>query len=136
MLAKVLVVDDENAIVLLLKTILQRNAFTVETASSAHEAMERLGSENFDAVITDLRMETPLAGFDVVRTASRMRPRPVVLISTAYPLAASDWREAGADGLYVKGGHTLGLPDQLQALLKRRPHSAHADEFATNWQVS
>lgn len=123
MIAKVLVVDDEASIVLLLKAILQRQAFAVETAGSAKEAIDRLANDSFDAVITDLRMETPLAGFEVVRTATRMHPRPVVLISTAHPVAASDWRSIGADALYLKGGNSFGLPDQLRQLLKRRPES-------------
>ncbi len=116
---RTLVVDDEDAILRLLKTVLELNGFAVTLARSAYEGCAVLGQQSFDVVLTDLKMETQLAGFDVVRAAQQVSPRPVIAIITAFPIPASDWRHAGADALYVKGADTLRLPDCLKRLVEQ-----------------
>jgi len=58
---RILVVDDEAAILGLLKTLLEPASFQVDTAASAAEAKTRLQEKAFDIILTDMRMETPLA---------------------------------------------------------------------------
>jgi DNA-binding response OmpR family regulator len=116
---KALVVDDDDAIRAMLAQFLERDGFSVLTAGSAAKGTAMLG-EHVDIVITDLRMESPLAGFDVVRAAAQMAPRPVIVILTAFPVPNSEWRSAGADALFVKGANTFALPKQLKALLAGR----------------
>lgn len=116
-----LVVDDEEVILHMLAQVLERDGFRVVTASSAADGAAMLAQgEVFDIVITDLRMESPLAGFDVVRAANRAEPRPVIVVLTAFPVPTSDWKDAGADALFVKGVNTWTLPKQLKALLNKR----------------
>jgi DNA-binding NtrC family response regulator len=45
---RILLVDDELAILLTLKAILEMHGFEVETAASAREAEQKLGSDTFD----------------------------------------------------------------------------------------
>jgi DNA-binding response OmpR family regulator len=116
---RILIVDDEPAILSLLRTILESESFEVETARSAAEAKLRLGQQHFDLVMTDMRMESPIAGYDVVRAARKLNPRPAVAILTAFPIPASDWRSSGADALMVKGMDVLSVPQKLRALLQR-----------------
>ena len=54
---RILLVDDELAILLTLKAILNMNGFEVETAGSAREAEQKLGRGRFEMVITDMNME-------------------------------------------------------------------------------
>ena len=117
---KALLVDDDDGVRGMLTQFLERDGFSVVTASSAAKGTAILAGERIDIVITDLRMESPLAGFDVVRAATRMAPRPVIVILTAFPVPNSDWRDAGADALFVKGMNTFALPKQLKALLAGR----------------
>lgn len=117
---KALVVDDEKMILRLLTQVLERDGFTVVTASSAARGKAALAQgEAFDIVITDLRMESPLAGFEVVKAANQLIPRPVIVVLTAFPVPASDWKNAGADALCIKGADTLALPKRLKALLDK-----------------
>jgi CheY-like chemotaxis protein len=116
-MAKILLVDDEVPILKLFRALLEGHDFDVTTARSAAEAVGHLADESFDMVVTDLKMETPLAGFDVVRAAHQRRPRPVLVILTAFPVPASQWKQAGADALLVKGENISNLPEQLKALL-------------------
>ena len=59
---RILLVDDELAILLTLKAILEMNGFEVETAASAREAEQKLSRGTFEMVITDMRMEQPGLG--------------------------------------------------------------------------
>jgi DNA-binding NtrC family response regulator len=92
----------------------------VITAASASEAISRIDEQSFEMVITDLRMESPTSGFDVVRAAHSLSPRPIIVIVTAFPVPSSEWRRTGADALYIKGANTMALPEQLKELLHRK----------------
>ena len=76
---RILIVDDEPAILGLLKSVLQLASFEIESARSAAEAKLRLSENKFDIVLTDMRMETRTAGFEVVRAARQLQPRVFVL---------------------------------------------------------
>lgn len=123
---RTLLVDDDEAILSLFSTVLEMSGFSVEVASSGSEATNVLSARNFDVVITDLRMETHTAGFDVVRAAVKLTPRPLVIVVTAFPVPASEWRKTGADALYVKGTSMMALPEQVKQLLEQNRRSASA----------
>ncbi len=92
---RILLVDDEAAILLTLKAVLEVNGFEVETAASAGEAVHVLGSSEFHMVITDMRMETETSGFDVIHAANQKPYRPATAILTAYPALGGDWKSRG-----------------------------------------
>lgn len=111
MTARILLVDDERSILLTLTAILQKNGFQVMSAASAQEAKEKLARNQFDLVITDLKMETDGAGFDVLKTALEQPCKPATLLLTAYPVPQQEWTARGADGLLEK-------PTEMSALLE------------------
>jgi CheY-like chemotaxis protein len=51
--ARVLFVDDEEAILLTFSTILRQNGFDVTTAASVREALKLINTELFDVLISD-----------------------------------------------------------------------------------
>ena len=114
---RILLVDDELAILLTLKAVLEINGFEVETAASAREAKLKLRSRAYHLVITDMRMESESAGLDVVRAAKVAAYQPAVAMLTAFPMPGSDWREEGADEMLVKPMNTQELLRQIEALL-------------------
>ena len=116
---RILLVDDELAILLTLRAILELNGFSVETAGSAKEAEQKLTSNAYDMVITDMRMETETAGYDVIRVAKTQSYDPATAILTAYPALGSDWESKGAQSLLVKPVGTTELLQQLEALMTR-----------------
>ena len=126
-MTKVLLVDDDDSILHLFCTVLEMNGFDVTTASSASGAIRKFADQSFDMVITDLHMENPTAGFDVVQAAHRLSPRPIIVIVTAYPVPSAEWRRAGADALYIKGANTMALPEQLKELQRRKGRDAVTD---------
>lgn len=114
---RILLVDDELAILLTLKAILEMNGFEVETASSAREGIKKLEKNAYNMVITDMRMEHETAGYDVIRAAKQQPYNPATSILTAYPSLGSDWKSEGAESLLVKPINTGDLLRQIEALL-------------------
>jgi DNA-binding response OmpR family regulator len=117
---RVLLVDDDKPVLLTLKAVLELNGFEVVTAGSGAEAREKLRAGEYDAVITDVRMESEEAGLEVLRFARAQRNRPATAILTAYPPSDDGWRKDAAESLLVKPIGTRQLVQQLETLLARR----------------
>ncbi len=114
---RILLVDDELRILLTLKAVLEMNDFDVDTASSAREGIEKLADGPYHMIITDMKMESDRAGYDVIRAARLQEYDPAIAILTAYASLGSDWRSEGAQSLLVK---PIGMEDllrQVEALL-------------------
>jgi DNA-binding response OmpR family regulator len=125
---RILVVDDDLAVLLTLKAVLELNGFDVETAGSSTEAFARMESGVYQMVITDLRMETEEAGLEVLRAARRQAYDPATALLTAFPPSEKHWggEDRGgerSDSLLIKPLGTGDLLRQLEALLIR-----HADK--------
>jgi DNA-binding response OmpR family regulator len=116
---RILLVDDELAILLTLKAVLELNGFEVETASSSDEAVKLIQGKTYDMVITDMRMETENAGYEVIRAARQQAYDPATAILTAFPALGSEWESKGAQSLLVKPVGTDELLRQLEQLLTR-----------------
>jgi len=123
---RILLVDDELAILLTLKAILEMSGFDVETATSAREAKQKLTTAKFEMVITDMRMENETSGFEVIRIARSQAYNPATAILTAYPKLGSEWRSSGAESLLVKPMNTNDLLRQIEALLVTHQDSMQA----------
>jgi len=116
---RVLLVDDDAVVLLTLKAVLELHRFEVETATSAAEAREKLIAHEYNVVITDIRMETEQAGFDVLRLAQAQSYHPATAVLTAYPPLDDAWREEPVESLLVKPIGTKQLVQRLETLLAR-----------------
>lgn len=114
---RILLVDDEVAVLLTLKAVLEISGFDVDTAASAREGVSKLHTREYDMLITDMRMEHDEAGIEVIRAARSAAYHPAVALLTAFPVADEDWQEMGADQLLVKPMHTRILLEQIELLL-------------------
>jgi DNA-binding response OmpR family regulator len=114
---RILLVDDELAILLTLRAILEMNGFEVDTAASSKEAQNKLKSGTYEMVITDMRMESETSGYDVIRAARQQSYDPATALLTAYPSLGNDWKSKGVHSLLVKPVNTDELLRQLEALL-------------------
>lgn len=124
---RILLVDDDMAVLLTLKAVLELHGFEVETAATTAQAFTRLESGTYHMVISDLRMETEQAGMEVIRAARRQSYDPATALLTAYPPSSAQVNgEHGTDGqpdsMLVKPLGTNDLVRQIEALLIR-----HAD---------
>ncbi|HXB22347.1 MAG TPA: response regulator [Candidatus Solibacter sp.] len=131
---RILLVDDELAILLTLKAILEIHGFDVETAASAKEAISKLKANSYHMVITDMKMEHEKAGYEVIRAAKKTDYNPAVSILTAYPLLGGDWKSEGAQSMLVKPMNTDDLLRQLEILLIQ--HEDHKQQRRNNLKSS
>jgi CheY-like chemotaxis protein len=124
----VLIVDDDPPVLQTLKSVFETRDFQVSTANSGAEAAQKLSEVPFDLVVTDMRMETPTSGFEVVRTGKDKDSPPAVVILSAYPIPVTEWRAAGADGMFMKGGGIARMLDDLEHLVRtHRPRAPQAE---------
>jgi DNA-binding response OmpR family regulator len=114
---RILLVDDEVAVLLTLKAVLEISGFDVDTAASAREGISKLHTREYQMLITDMRMEHDVAGIEVIKAARSANYHPAVALLTAFPVAEEDWQEMGADQLLVKPMHTRILLQQIEDLI-------------------
>jgi CheY-like chemotaxis protein len=79
--ARILVIDDEDAVRDILSRILKTKGHQVVVASNGEEGIERFGSEPFDLVFTDLGMPK-LSGWEVGKAIKGINPKvPIAMIT-------------------------------------------------------
>ena len=81
--ARILVVDDEANVRLLLAGEISDRGHEVAAVSDGAEAMEEMGQANFDVVLTDIRMPG-MDGIALTEWIKRTRPDTAVIVMTAY----------------------------------------------------
>ncbi len=82
-MSKILIVDDEPRILLLLQSLLKANGYVVETARDGNAALDIVRKGEVDIAVTDLRM-TPMDGMSLFREIKAIAPTMPVVLLTAY----------------------------------------------------
>jgi two-component system response regulator PilR (NtrC family) len=80
---RVLVVDDERSMRELLSIVLRRDGYDVMVAEDGAGALEILGRERVDILITDIRMPN-MNGVELLREAKRIAPDIISIVMTAF----------------------------------------------------
>lgn len=120
---RVLVAEDEEALLSTLRDELEEGGFSVEPAVTAEEAVRKIEEEAPHAIILDLLLGGGTDGMNVlarVKQSERTREIPVIIFSNV----GDDERvrealELGADAYMLKTRYSLGdLLERLHVLLK------------------
>src|SRR5258708_37887473 len=82
-MARVLVVDDEENLRLVLRTLLKRQGYEVETAESGEQALALVDSFGPDVILTDVRMPK-MGGLDLLATLKAKQYPATVIVMSAY----------------------------------------------------
>jgi two-component system, NtrC family, response regulator GlrR len=82
--ARILMVDDEPAILISYNAILQAQGYDVDCASTAREACAMLGKNAYDLVISDLSLEEREGGLKVLIRARETDPEIPALLLTGH----------------------------------------------------
>jgi two-component system response regulator AtoC len=80
---RVLVVDDEENIRLVLRTLLKKNGYDVEVADSGEAALALLDTFGPDVILTDVRMPK-MGGMDLLATLKAKQYPATVIVMSAY----------------------------------------------------
>ncbi len=127
---RILVVDDDPTLLVLLSKMLTRVGVAPTTASDGHRALEQLRSEPlFDLLILDL-MLPDVDGFEILsqlRADSKYNEMPVLILSArADPDTIKRGLDLGADGYLTKPYLPNTLTSRVRAILaqgRRQPTS-------------
>jgi CheY-like chemotaxis protein len=82
---RILCVDDDPKILIMLPQILRLHGYEVATAASVPDALNIITSQQFDVLVADLNMGHVADGFTVVHTMRRVNPECINFILTGYP---------------------------------------------------
>ena len=80
---RIMVIDDENIVGKRLKPALEKSGDTVETFTDARKALERFGEQQFDIVVSDIRMDD-IDGLEVLEQVLARSEQTKVIIITGY----------------------------------------------------
>jgi DNA-binding NtrC family response regulator len=80
---KILVVDDEESVRIILKQMLEKGGYSVEVRDNGEEALEALKSGRFNMLITDINMPK-MNGIELLYKAKEEFPAMPVVFITAY----------------------------------------------------
>ncbi len=116
MAKKILVVDDDVSIRLMVATLLRREGFEVEDVGSGNAALDSMNEKQYDAVVLDLMMRDG-TGYDVLGRLSTQRPdvKCVVVISASTPV---NIEKAGVANVEAKLRKPFEIRELLDAVRK------------------
>jgi DNA-binding response OmpR family regulator len=122
MALRALVVDDEPNILVTLGLVLKAEGFDVQTVSTVKAAKLVLAESpfEFDLILTDLSVETPTAGYDLVHAANKQHRRPATLVISGFPDLLSSWQAEGADAGLQKPTEVPELLATINRLVANR----------------
>ena len=94
---KILLLDDEPIVAERVKASLENSGFTVDSFISSRDAIDKLKSDRYDILITDLKMSKP-DGMEVLEIAKQNQPhiKAIVITGFATKQTAETARERGA----------------------------------------
>jgi two-component system OmpR family response regulator len=135
-MSKILLVDDETALLETLRINLQREQHTVVTATTGTAAVRLARAERPDLIILDV-MLPELDGFEVCRMLRSEMTTPILMLT-----ARDDQTdkviglELGADDYMTKPFHLRELLARVKAMLRRAEMSRQAPTLAAEEQLT
>lgn len=126
---QVLVVDDEWANRLSVRKTLERAGYTVEDVPSGEEALEKIQQQEYEVILTDIRMSPGMDGVELLRRIKESFPDAIVILMTGYAslstavealrLGAHDYLVKPSSGQDIRQSVARGV-ERAQNLRRRR----------------
>ncbi len=119
--ARVLVVDDETPVRAMIAAALEREGYIVELAGGGREALEVLGMNTFNLVLTDIVMQE-VDGIALLERIHAMQPNlPVVMVTAVHDISvAIDSMRRGAYDYLLKPFEREQLVSTVERALNHR----------------
>ena len=113
MATRILLVDDEQGVLDLVRTTLETCGYAIDTATSSHEALDKVRGGDYGMVILDLLLPD-MNGFLLSQEIRRVRP---ALASRILFISGILFGQSTIDHLGTIGAGFLSTPFQLRALI-------------------
>jgi DNA-binding response OmpR family regulator len=128
-LRRVLVVDDDDDIRLLLEELLRGAGYGVVTAMDGRAALRAFHADPTDLIVLDLSMPE-LDGFETLERLRDLSDVPVILLTArAGEIDKVRGFRAGADDYVVKPFGRQELLARIEALLRRAPRATQVENY-------
>jgi DNA-binding response OmpR family regulator len=82
---RVLLVDDDDALLEVMRVLLESNGFEVVAVGGVTEALKRIATESFQVLITDLHMPNAGDGFTVISAMRHSQPSALTMLLSGFP---------------------------------------------------
>jgi DNA-binding response OmpR family regulator len=118
--AKILIIDDDPDLTKALKVTLESKDYTVITASSGPEGMDKIKSDKPDLLILDVMMSTSQEGFGMARELKKdtqSKKMPILMLSAVKSKTGIDFKSAAGEPDWLPVDGFLDKPVEPQTLL-------------------
>ena len=116
---RILLIDDEKALVKGLKSSLEFHGFNVDTAYSGSEALSKFGENQYDFIVLDL-MLPQIDGMSLCRMFRERSEVPIIMLTARSDhLDKIAGLETGADDYMTKPFNTMELIARIRAVHRR-----------------
>lgn len=116
---KILIVDDQPGIRIVLQEVLKNEGYAIQTAGSGLEAVELLKNEDFDALLTDMKLPG-MNGVEILQHAADLNKKLVIMMMTAYgeQELVDQAKSLGAAHFFKKPFEIIEVRETINELLK------------------
>jgi len=121
---RVLIVDDDDSVRLMLQEVFQRDGFEVVGASNVRDALRHIAAETFDVLLSDLHLPLAGDGFTLVSAMRHTHPDALTVVISGYPALdeAMSAILSQADEIFRKPIRIRPLKELIRARLEA-PHT-------------
>jgi DNA-binding response OmpR family regulator len=116
---KILIVDDEENILTIFRLVLEGRGYRVDTASTAEEALVKVGLNKFHLCLLDLNLPD-MHGTELVRQIHLIDPgmKKLIVTGESSGIDVQTARNNGADGFIMKPVSKVALISAVEAALR------------------
>jgi CheY-like chemotaxis protein len=118
--SKILIVDDDQDLTNAMKIVLESEQFTVLSAASRTEGMEKIRNEKPDLIILDVMMNTWSDGFEMSRELKQdplFKNIPILILTAVKEKSGIDFKSTAGDPEWLPVDGFLNKPAEPQVLL-------------------
>lgn len=109
---KILLIDDEESILKIIKTVLEKKGFSVDVAKTREQAVKILNQKSYNLILSDYRLEDG-TGLDILREFRKRDKTTPYIIITAYGSI-----NGAVEAIKEGANHYIPKPIEVENLLK------------------
>jgi CheY-like chemotaxis protein len=82
---KILLVDDDEMLNTIMRSLLEREGFDITVAGNVAEALKLISSERYDVLLSDLHLPGAADGLTVISAMRHLNPNAIAILLTGFP---------------------------------------------------
>lgn len=126
-MARILIIEDEQAILNLLGRIVSYMGHEALIAPNGERALELLTTQEVDLIVSDLRMPGTPSGVELIRELRTRHPATPVIVISGYVSRdfMSNWPDLGVEEFLPKPFNMEAIRTTIERVLNRATETAH-----------